>query len=148
MVRAAQYFSAGQLDCVIRVDSTRCGAISFGLCRPDTPLGDVVPGSPIVFLPYMWMPDHRMTFCENVPTRGDPYGRTIKTGDSVRMLVDLVSGIVSFSLCVCRLGGLVPARSRSARARRSCAHACSPGTARTSAPRSAVCTAQSPQQWH
>lgn len=96
-IKGGEYVSSGVYKCSIRIDSTQTGAIAVGLAQRDSPIGDVVPGSPIVFLPYMWMPDHRMTFMQNLPTRDDPYGRPLRVGDRLDLTLDMAAGTLSIS---------------------------------------------------
>lgn len=125
-IKAGEYLSAGTHRYRIRIENTQTGAIAIGLAQRDSPIGDVVPGSPIVFLPYMWMPDHRMTFMQNLPTRDDPFGRPLRAGDVLDLLLDFGAGTLSVAWCVVpgrRSGGAVP--------RRGAAHASGAATATT-----------------
>lgn len=110
-IKGGEYVSSGVYKCSIRIDNTQTGAIAIGLAQRDSPIGDVVPGSPIVFLPYMWMPDHRMTFMQNLPTRDDPYGRPLRAGDRLDLTLDMGAGTLSVTWYAARAwrGGGRPA---------------------------------------
>lgn len=97
-VIAAQGCSSGRLRWDVRVNSTRTGAVAFGLAPSAIPIVDVAPGSPVLFMPWMWMPDHQSTFTDNVRSGG--FGEPIASGDTLTFTLDTDARTLAVAKCV------------------------------------------------